>query len=190
MSSHLVFIPFLHDSGFLIGNSVHPQPMERELLRAKRAGSRSAWTEQDRPWSLPSRLRGRASLQWGVPSARMGGSQRRALQSLIPREEERHQNAKYTLFLKSLQCGSASPPPAWRERGRRTRRTQAALPTWRGALRLSLRPVLQHARLDRGDYSSRRAVRPAPRLLRGDASATPPAPAGVRGCHLPPPTGS
>lgn len=56
MSSHLVFIPFLHESRFLIGKSAQPQPMAGALLRARRAGARSARTEQDRPWSPPGRL--------------------------------------------------------------------------------------------------------------------------------------
>lgn len=48
--------------------------MESALLRAKRAGARSARTEQDRPWSLPSRLGGGgAGLRRGVPSAHGGG---------------------------------------------------------------------------------------------------------------------
>jgi len=116
--------------------------MERALLRARRAGARSAQTEQDRPWSLPSRLGGSTGLRRGVPSARVGGRLKGERPSPSPGGETGGTTTRSTRVASAAHRAVALIPRQRGGTGRPgTQRAHAALPTRRGALPLGSRPA-------------------------------------------------
>ncbi|CAN8216228.1 unnamed protein product [Coccothraustes coccothraustes] len=153
--------------------------MAGALLRARRAGARSARTEQDRPWSPPGRLGGRRPLSGrSICSGDRGGrTQRRAPQSQTPRGEKdtRVQSKRFSFYVH------------W---------VLALLPrqhggTWRSVFgELTPHPPLAEVRRPSAvpcaaarsrcpwDYNSRRALRSGRAGLRGPPSLR-------RGCGAP-----
>ncbi|XP_068053811.1 uncharacterized protein [Anomalospiza imberbis] len=188
MSSHLVFIPFLHESRFLIGKSAQPQPMAGALLRARRAGARSARTEQDRPWSPPGRLGGagcRPLPGRSICRAMGGRTQRREPQSRTLREEK-DMRTRCKRFSFHVYWVVALLPSQHGGRGR----SLFAEPTPQPALAEVRRPSAVPGAAARsrcpGDYNSRHALRCSRARSRGPAvlaGGRPGAPAARGGCH-------